>query len=58
VLIYFDRETQRRLCERFATYLHSGGYLFLGHSESLVGLTERFLPLRGTTYRLRTDHTT
>ena len=58
VLIYFDRETQRRLCERFVTYLHSGGYLFLGHSESLVGLTERFLPLRGTTYRLRTDHTT
>jgi chemotaxis protein methyltransferase CheR len=37
VLIYFDKETQgavlRKLCERIAP----GGYLFIGHSESIAG---------------------
>jgi chemotaxis protein methyltransferase CheR len=37
VVIYFDRETQRRLVERLLRLLRPGGYLFLGHSESLIG---------------------
>ena len=43
VLIYFDRPTQERLLARFAGYLESGRFLFLGHSETLLGLN---LPLR------------
>jgi len=51
VIIYFDRPTQQRLFERFADHLHDGGYLFLGHSESLVGLCERFETMQGTVHR-------
>ena len=36
VLIYFDRETQRRVVERLASHLRPGGYLMVGHSESMV----------------------
>lgn len=43
VLIYFDRPTQERLLTRFAGYLESGSFLFLGHSETLLGLS---LPLK------------
>jgi chemotaxis protein methyltransferase CheR len=36
VMIYFDRETQDRLVDRMTHCLAPGGYLFTGHSESLV----------------------
>ncbi len=36
VMIYFDKETQRRLVERFYHLLEPGGYLFIGHSESIT----------------------
>ncbi len=41
VMIYFDRATQQRLIDRFWHYLASGGYLFVGHSEGLSGITHR-----------------
>ncbi|MFL5304727.1 MAG: CheR family methyltransferase [Polyangia bacterium] len=53
VIIYFDRATQLRLFERFARQLAPGGYLFIGHSESLLGLTDLFERVEGTVYRLR-----
>lgn len=43
VMIYFDRPTQQNLIRRMAAYLCDGGYLFVGHSESLTGLNH---PLR------------
>ncbi len=51
VMIYFDKATQRRLVERFAGYLKTAGYLFLGHSESLYGISDQFAFLRNTIHR-------
>jgi chemotaxis protein methyltransferase CheR len=48
VMIYFDKATQRRLAdEYFAEVLDPGGYLLIGHSESLSGTSQRFRFLRG-----------
>lgn len=55
VMIYFDTEEQQRLVNRFANCLVPGGYLFLGHAESLQGLSNRFVMLhknKGIAYRL------
>ncbi len=38
VLIYFDREVQKNFIERFCRFLRPGGYLFIGHSETLNGM--------------------
>lgn len=42
VMIYFDREEQKRLIQKFHKSLADGGYLFLGHTESIQGLSEGF----------------
>ncbi|HVZ17951.1 MAG TPA: CheR family methyltransferase [Terriglobales bacterium] len=42
VMIYFDEPEQRRLIDKFYRCLNPGGYLFVGHAESLFGLTDRF----------------
>ena len=51
VVIYFDKDTQRLLFDRFADQLVDGGHLFVGHSESLFRVTERFEHLGRTIYR-------
>jgi chemotaxis protein methyltransferase CheR len=51
VVIYFDKPTQRVLFERFADLLVDQGHLFVGHSESLFKVTERFVPLGKTIYQ-------
>lgn len=43
VLIYFDKETQERVIKKFMHYLEPGGFLFLGHSETIFGMD---LPLK------------
>lgn len=43
VLIYFDKPTQHAVLQRLCRHLRPGGFLFLGHSESLAGMD---LPLR------------
>lgn len=53
VMIYFDGECRRRLVARFAEQLVPGGYLFIGHSESLHGLTTAFDSCGQTVYRRR-----
>jgi chemotaxis protein methyltransferase CheR len=42
VMIYFDRPTQHELASKFFRFLQPGGYLFIGHSESLIGHEEKF----------------
>ena len=37
VLIYFDKPTQKAVVERLVRHLRPGGYLILGHSESMAG---------------------
>ncbi len=42
VMIYFDRDTQEKLINRFWGLLGSGGYLFVGHSEGLSSVKHNF----------------
>lgn len=51
VAIYFDKPTQRKLFNRYADYLNIGGMLYLGHAESLIGVTDRFEVADKTVYR-------
>ncbi|MEW6264971.1 MAG: protein-glutamate O-methyltransferase [Thermodesulfobacteriota bacterium] len=51
VIIYFDRPTQARLFQRFCDQLNQGGYVFLGHSESLSGLELPLKPVAPMIYR-------
>ncbi len=51
VMIYFDKETQERLVGRFRDILVPGGYLFVGHSESLTGRVEGFSYVQPAVYR-------
>jgi len=51
VIIYFDKETQEKLMLKFCRYLNKGGYLFLGHSESLYGYNTPLVQVAPTIYR-------
>jgi len=51
VVIYFDRPTQERLFEKFARQLVPGGYLFVGHSETLHGMDLPLVPVAPALYR-------
>ena len=42
VTIYFDRDTTKALMQRLHGCLHDGGYLFLGHAETLWQVTDAF----------------
>ena len=42
VIIYFDQETKRRVVQGFEEKIRPGGYLLLGHSESLINLSSAF----------------
>jgi chemotaxis protein methyltransferase CheR len=42
VLIYFSEERRRSLVQRFYDTLEPGGYLFLGHSESISKMPVKF----------------
>ena len=54
VMIYFDRPTQETLVNKFHRYLKPGGYLFIGHSESLQWVTHPFTSLAPTIYQKQT----
>ena len=42
VIIYFDKEAKRKVIESFYEKLREGGYLLLGHSESLINISNAF----------------
>jgi len=51
VMIYFDKPSQEQLIEKMARFLVPGGYLKVGHSESLSGLEHRLEHVRPAVYR-------
>ena len=46
VFIYFAEEALRRALDNFASVLRPGGLLFLGHAESIIGLSDNFETVR------------
>jgi chemotaxis protein methyltransferase CheR len=50
VMIYFDRPTQEALVGRFIHHLRPGGYLLIGHSESLNGIKHMLEYVQPTVY--------
>jgi chemotaxis protein methyltransferase CheR len=51
VMIYFDTPTKIELAKKLYRQLIPGGYLFIGHSESLNGLSSEFQPVLPSVYR-------
>lgn len=51
VMIYFDKPTQESLVRRFAGRLEPGGWLFIGHSEGLMGIQHGLESVRPAIYR-------
>jgi len=50
VMIYFDEDMKRHVLSAFHQHLSEGGYLFLGHSETMIG-RETFRPVHITVYQ-------
>ncbi len=51
VMIYFEKPTQRDIILKLYSHLKPGGYLFLGHSESLTGIDVSLKNVSATVYR-------
>lgn len=53
VLIYFDKPTQTAVLNKLCGHLRPGGFLFLGHSESIAGMTLPLAQVGNTIFQLR-----
>lgn len=51
VLIYFEKCTQEAVVQKICRNLKPGGYLFVGHSESLAGLDVPVQPVKNSVFR-------
>lgn len=51
VMIYFDAETKRELISRFYEHMEPGGYLFIGHSESINRYESKYQFVAPAVYR-------
>ncbi len=51
VIIYFDTKTKEELLNKFHHHLKPKGHIFIGHSESLMHMKERFRYLKHTIYQ-------
>lgn len=56
VLIYFDKAVQEKVINRLAGCLKPGGLLFLGHSESTMGMKVPFKQISPTIYQRLYEH--
>jgi chemotaxis protein methyltransferase CheR len=50
VMIYFNNTTRTEIVSKFYNSLNEGGYLIIGHSESLNGITHKFKYIKPTIY--------
>jgi chemotaxis protein methyltransferase CheR len=57
IMIYFDRATQQDLVHRLTAQLEPGGYLLIGHSESLNAISHGLEYISPATYRKAGSHT-
>jgi chemotaxis protein methyltransferase CheR len=51
VMLYFDRPTHQSLVQRLAAHLQPGGFLFIGHTDSLNGIDHPLEPAGPAVYR-------
>ncbi len=51
VVIYFNKDTQRVIFDKYANLLKPGGWLYIGHSENLFNVCDRFESMGNTIYR-------
>jgi chemotaxis protein methyltransferase CheR len=57
VIIYFERATQESILSKLASYLVPGGFLFVGHAETLHDMKLPLVPVAPSLYQ-RVDHAT
>ncbi len=51
VMIYFDRVVRTNMVRQFQGLLKRGGYLFVGHAESITGLSDGFTCIKPSVYK-------
>lgn len=51
VMIYFDQNTKNQLVNRFYNAQNPGGYLFIGHSESIDRTSSQYNYIQPAIYR-------
>jgi chemotaxis protein methyltransferase CheR len=51
ILIYFDKPTQQAVLRQLCEHLRPGGFLFVGHSETLAGFDLPLRPVGPTVFR-------
>jgi len=51
VMIYFSEDTKRQVVARVCSLLKPGGYFFIGHSETLNGISDAVQALAPSIYR-------
>jgi chemotaxis protein methyltransferase CheR len=51
VIIYFDKPTQELLLKKFSRHLRTGGFLFLGHSETIFNMDVPMVQVAPSTYK-------
>ena len=54
VIIYFDKPTQRKIFDEFENHLTDEGFLIIGHSETMFGISDHYKFLGHTIYQKKT----